>query len=329
MMYQRSRRAFLACTCGLAIGAPALASDPPSVLFVRGADRSGGFLEAGGSDAARTEHLADITNTSTSGGNHGWFELAQTLEGAGYALTQVVEPLEIGAPASGQTAGAGVAFDTMDLSQYDAIVFGSNNAVYTGAQVDAIEGYIRGGGGAIFISDANFGSDWADASNSDQQFLDRFGLTVHQDQGQYSIKRSDGEFLVPDHPIFDGVDEFDGEGVTPFDVSSPDADVAVTILATAEGNLRLNNGTTGNMQDSSRSATATDAALFVAEVGDGRIIGHFDRNTFFNLNGAGTNINNLDNEQFALNLFEFATVPEPTSLALFSLGGLVLVRRRR
>lgn len=324
-MSQYLGKALLACSFSSLLGVPVLASDPPSVLFVRGADRSGGFLEAG-NDAARTEHLADITNTSTSGGNHGWFELAQTLEGAGYALTQIAETAE---NASGPSAGLPVAFNTMDLSQYDAIVFGSNNAVYTGTQVDAIEAYIRGGGGAIFISDANFGGNWADASNSDQQFLDRFGLTVHQDQGTYSIQRGDGEFLVPDHPIFDGVDRFDGEGVTPFDVSSPNSDVDVTILATAQGNLRLNNGTSGDMQGSSRSATATDAALFVAEVGDGRIIGHFDRNTFFNLNGAGTNINNFDNEQFALNLFEFATVPEPTSLALLSLGGLMLVRRRR
>lgn len=324
-MLQYSGRTLLACSFSTLVALPVFASDPPNILFVRGADRSGGFLEAG-NDAARTEHLGDITNTSTSGGNHGWFQLAQTLEGAGYALTQITETAE---NASGPSAGLPVAFNTMDLTQYDAIVFGSNNAVYTGAQVDAIEGYIRSGGGAIFISDANFGGNWADASNSDQQFLDRFGLTVHQDQGTYSIQRTDGEFLVPDHPIFDGVDRFDGEGVTPFDVSSPDADVAVTILATAQGNLRLNNGTTGNMQGSSRSATSTDAALFVAEVGDGRIIGHFDRNTFFNTNGAGTDITRFDNTQFALNLFEFATVPEPTSLALLSLGGLALLRRRR
>lgn len=279
-------------------------------------------------DAERTEQLGGIENESTSNGNHGWFQLAQTLEGAGYSLTQVTETAE---NTSGASEGLPVAFDTMDLSQYDAIVFGSNNAVYTESQVDAIESYIRGGGGAIFISDANFGGNWADASNSDQQFLGRFGLTVHQDRGTYSLERSDGEFLVPDHPILDGVDRFDGEGVTPFDVSSPDDDVEVTILATAEGQLRLNDNTTGEnrSQGSTRDAVATDAALFVAEVGEGRIIGHFDRNTFFNTNGAGTDITRFDNTELALNLFEFATVPEPTSLALISLSGLVLLRRRR
>ena len=42
----------------------------PVILFVRGATRSGGFLEAT-SDAGRTEQLADINNTSTATGNHG------------------------------------------------------------------------------------------------------------------------------------------------------------------------------------------------------------------------------------------------------------------
>lgn len=41
-----------------------------NVLFVRGADRSGGFLEAD-NDTGRTEHLADINNHRTFGGKHG------------------------------------------------------------------------------------------------------------------------------------------------------------------------------------------------------------------------------------------------------------------
>ena len=42
-----------------------------SILFIRGAERSGGFLEAT-NDTQRTEQLADINNASTAAGNHGW-----------------------------------------------------------------------------------------------------------------------------------------------------------------------------------------------------------------------------------------------------------------
>ena len=294
----------------------------PSVLFVRGADRSGGFLEAN-NDFGRTEQLADINNASTSGGNHGWNSLRLVLEGAGFVVSQIIEPLEAGAPSTGQTTGAGIAFELMDLNLYDVIVFASNNAVYTTQSVDAVESYIRGGGGAIFISDANFGSDWADASNSDQQFLERFGFIAHQDRGTYSIERSTGDFLIPNHPIFDGVDRFDGEGVTPIRVETPTAGVSPSILALAEGQTRLNNGSGGNNQGSSRAAGPNDAVLLYADVDQGRLIGHFDRNTFFNQNGAGTNINRFDNTQFAINLFTAAAGPPAPLLGDVDLSGFV------
>ncbi len=266
-----------------------------NVLFVRGADRSGGFLEAG-NDAERTEQLADIFNMSTSGGNHGWGELRQALEADGYTVEQITEQAE---NQSGPSQGIAVSFEQMDLSQYDVIVLGSNNAVYDTAGIDALENWIRAGGGALFISDANFGSDWADAPDSDQQFLDRFGLVMNQDQGTYSLRRSSGDFAVPDHPILVGVDEFDGEGVSPV--------VAVdqgTVLVGAKDNTRVNEPPFGaNNQGQSRAVTPLDAALLVLEADAGRLAGHFDRNTFFNLNGAGTSIHRFDNMTYALNLF--------------------------
>ena len=286
----------------------AYGEDPsPSVLFIRGAERSGGFLEAN-NDFQRTEHLADIFNASTANGNHGWSELRIALEGAGFDVTQMIEPLEPGAPPTGQTQGMGIAFETLNLFEYDVLVFGSNNAFYPEASVDAIENYIRSGGAALYISDANFGSDWADASNSDQHFLDRFGLIMHQDQGTYTIDSS--EFLVPGHPIFVDVNSFDGEGVTPIEVGQLTNGVSAEILALAEGQTRLNEPPFGNNnQGPSRPAGPDDAVLLCATADFGRVLGHFDRNTFFNLNGAGTNINRLDNRQYAINLFRHAASP--------------------
>ncbi len=287
-------------------GSLAEAADKYEVLIIRGADRSGGFLEAKNDDD-RTEQLADINNASTSSGNHGWKTLATTLTNNGFNVTQVTETVEPG-NTSGQSQGVAVPLETMDLSQYDVIVFGSNNAAYGKAAVDAVEAYIRGGGGAIFISDANFGSSWADASNSDQPFVTRFGLTMNQDTGTYSLERSKGEFLVPDHPILAGVNRFDGEGVTPITVGTtlPEG-VSVEILVKAKGNVRRNHEPFGgNSRGPTTPATDQDAVLLTATIGDGRLVGHFDRNTFFNLNGAGTNITRFDNEQLAINMFKWA-----------------------
>lgn len=278
-----------------------------NVLFVRGADRSGGFLEAN-NDTQRTEQLADITNASTAGGNHGWAEFAASLTNAGYAVSQIAETAE---NVAGPSVGQPIAFETMDLSVYDVVVFGSNNAAYAAPAVDAVESYLRGGGAALFISDANFGGDWADASNSDQAFLDRLGLIAHQDRGTYRIDRN--EFVTPDHPIFEGVESFDGEGVTPVRVDEAKPGVMTTILARAEGQTRLNEAPFGNNnQGPVRATVPPDAALLTVTADAGRAVVHFDRNTFFNLNGAGTNLNRFDNETLALNFFEWlaaATIP--------------------
>lgn len=286
----------------------AMAGPPARILFVRGADRSGGFLEGGG-DFARTEQLSDITNAATNGGNHGWFELAEALRGAGYEVQQVLEPLEADAPPTGPTEGAPLDFAALGLDSYDAVVMGSNNAAYPPDQVDVFESYIRRGGAALFISDANFGGSWADAPTSDQFFLDRFGWVMQQDRGTYALRRNDGDFLVPGHPVLVGVDAFDGEGVSPIVLPEQDTapGVASTIVVRAMPGASTRNNDNFPGQGSSRPVGPQDAALAVAFVDSGRIAGHLDRNTFFNQNGAGTNINRLDNRLYALNLFAWLT----------------------
>lgn len=276
---------------------------PPSVLFIRGATRSGGFLEAE-TDFDRTEHLADINNASTQPGNHGWHELAQLLRDSGFNVTQRIEPLEQVPPMHGLTQGAPIAFENINLSVYDVIVMGSNNAVYPQASIDAFERYVLDGGGALFISDASFGSNWADASNSDQQFLDRFGWVIQQDIDTYDLRRADADFLEPQHPILIGVDAIEGEGVSPgvwlgADVSGI---TSTPIVRALPGAITRNND---SIPGSVRDVTPTDYAAAVARGGCGRIAIHFDRNTFFNANGAGTDLNKLDHRSYAVNLFHW------------------------
>ncbi len=236
-------------------------------------------------------------------------------QGFGNLTTLKNEPLS--QRASSGTPGlvdSPVPLSTLDLDQYAVIVFGSNNAVYTQTDVDAFGEYIQGGGAALFISDANFGSDWADAANSDQQFLDLFGIEVHQDQGTYVVGNEPGEILVPAHPIFDGVSQFDGEGVSPFHVTNSVAGVEVTLLAGAEGNTRLNQPPLGSdNQGPSRPTNSGDASVLIATSGQGRIAGHYDRNTFFNSGGAGTDINRFDNRTYAVNLFNWLANGDPVS----------------
>lgn len=267
---------------------------PPRILFIRGGPGTGGFLE-GGAD----EQLSDISNHSTARGNHGWGSLANLLRGEGYDLEQVVE-----GPATNNTP---VDLAGMDLNRYRIIVLGSNNAEYGPDAADAVERFVRDGGGLLVISDANWGRTWRDAPDSDQTFLDRFGLVMNQDQGTYALSRSGGDYRVPTHPILAGVGVFDGEGVSPAVVVSTPPSVRHCIVARAKNQTRNNDGTdpARNYIGTSRPVTASDGALVVGMAGGGRIAVHFDRNTFFNLNGAGTSLERYDNRLYARNLFNW------------------------
>src|SRR3954451_3392465 len=167
------------------------------ILFIRGASGTGGFVD-GGTLAQRDEELADINNHSTASGNHGWGELADLLRAKGFTIEQMIEP---GNDQPVNLAG-------LNLSQYRLIVFGSNNGDYTpgGSTTDvtALRDYVFAGGGALFISDANFGSSYGDAPSSDQDLLNPFGLVINQDRNKFAVTRAGGDFLAPAHPILAG-----------------------------------------------------------------------------------------------------------------------------
>jgi len=280
-----------------------------SVLFIRGADGSGGATE-GGTTQQRTEQLGDVTNNSTSIGNHGYGTLRSLLTSDGFKVSQLIESSSV--------------ITLTTLQAHRVVVFGSNNKVYSTAEVKAFHDYVDRGGSALFISDANWGLTWEAAPASDNQFLARYGAQVYQDSGQVPVmaRSEQGRYLLADHPVLSGpdgtgnksdVNRYNGEGVSLFRITSGSSGYQAVAMVSASGlNKRLNDssGKAGALQ----TAGSGDAAMIFVEKGNSRIVGHFDRNTFFNLNGAGTDITKLDNAQLALDIFRYLASVKATGL---------------
>lgn len=121
---------------------------------------------------------------------------------------------------------------------------------------------------------------------------------MNQDQGTYSI--SDDEYVTGDHPMLTDVTAFDGEGMSPVTVGTPLEGVNISRLAPAKSSVRRNDSADRG-RGTTTPATPDDTALLIGTLGDGRFAVHFDRNTFFNANGAGTDITRLDNRRLAEN----------------------------
>lgn len=281
------------------------------VLFIRGASGTAGFLGGGGD-----EYLSDIHDTSSAPGNHGWGELRSLLESEGFHVDQVIE---------GQaTPGLEhIDFDAVGTNQYSVVVMGSNNGSYVSPKSEGLLRFLEAGGGVLFIHEGNFGSAWFDAAGSDQPFVEHAGMRACQEFGSYVLRRADGDFVVGgvdmgNHPILigpdgalgtaDDVNEFEGFGVSPTTIENLVPGAQALVLAQAEGLVRENAGP-GKGPGTLRPATARDGALLVASVGAGRLASHFDANTFFNNNGEGTSIDELDHRQYASNLFAWLAGP--------------------
>jgi hypothetical protein len=144
-------------------------------------------------------------------------------------------------------------------------------------------------------------------------------MGVYQDSasGVPVMRRTDpGRFALAAHPLLSGPDgsggqddiqAYEGEGVSYLDATgNAQWKPRVVVSATGFQVRQLNPQGIGQLA----AAGPTDAALVVLTRGQGAIVGHFDRNTFFNPGGTGTDLTRRDNRQLALNIFRFlASVP--------------------
>jgi hypothetical protein len=271
-----------------ALGLPALTAAAPvparptltRILFLYGSVPPG----------TDPSEMIRLSNT----GRNGYAQLAEALaEEQGHNFTEradtdpAVNPLTL-----------------LELARYDLLVLGSNNRRFSASEQQTVVRYVSAGGALLALSDSRFGLSPNRPLNalgagelSDNDLLAPFGMAIEHDN--YQVVVADGSrFAGPTHPILRGLTSFKGEGVSLIHVTGAPA----RILVRGDG-LLLTDGHT---------ITGPDYAITaVAQVGRGRVAATFDRNTFFNagVGSDGTNLSELDNRAYALNLFDWLARP--------------------
>ncbi len=210
------------------------------------------------------------------------------------------------------------------LTAYDVIILASNQKTWAASEVAALNVWVRNGGGLIGYSDSGFGGIFnqplpaglnnQQGRNSNNLLMQQFGMFFFTDQGG-----GGGDNLVTDWELDhflntkDGIPQtlqFRGEGCSPIRIDPDWAEKQAcdTIYQIARfqnggvgGPTAINDPVLGNgIQDYD-----IDCSLAAAEIGNGRVIGTFDRNTFWN-NGPGTDIDEHDNRIFSQKLVQWA-----------------------
>lgn len=199
---------------------------------------------------------------------------------------------------------ADITLNTATLNRYKVLILGSNNRRFTSTEQKAVAAWVRAGGGLVAWSDSAFGGNWRDelgntiGAQSDSDLTAQFGMRFLRDNGAgvFTIRRYEANHYLNDFNRNGGV-VFRGEGVSLIRTQKPAIILARLQKGGSSGTVRLNN--------LDGKITTADAALAVARVGRGRVVGTFDRNTFWNA-GAGTRLSEVDNYEYAQRLILWA-----------------------
>jgi hypothetical protein len=165
-------------------------------------------------------------------------------------------------------------------------------SIYTQGEVDILENFVNGGGGLVIMGS----NPWSQNANV-QPVADVFGITLAS-SGDDSLLLEFSSGLV-EHDVFEGLGETDNI----YFKSGGELFVSVSISPVAWSN--------GNIM------------VAAGEYGAGRVVTVGDLYVWAN----GT-LGIMENRQFGLNTFEYLAIPEPASIVLLSMGGLLLCRKR-
>ena len=186
------------------------------------------------------------------------------------------------------------------LEEFDVIVFGLHQKIWSNAEKTALDDWLNAGGGMFIYSDSASGGFHrvVGAQNSVGQtvtnnLITQYGMQVTVDQAN-GVKKT--TVVTTPFDILTGGMILEGEGVSPVAVGD---DSRVRILIPFEEGLRFTQNITIN--------NPSYAALAISDVGDGHVAVMFDRQPMWN-SGVGSNIQEEDNQEILRRMINFLAV---------------------
>ncbi len=256
----------------------ATAVEAPRALYLYGDVAADGTVPSGDKEPFHQMRLNDTGAQGMSG-------FAEAIREVGFQIEEAYD--------------ADVTLTPAFLAPIDVLILGSNQRRFTAAEAKAVDDWVRSGGGLLGWSDSAFGGHWQQVgvdndlgrlSNNDLTV--QFGMYFMTDNGagNYLVENYERDHFINDDDRNAGV-RFRGEGVSPVRVAHPAEMLAPLQDGGLGGDLRLN-------KRDGELDPGIDAALAIAKIGEGRVVGVFDRNLFWNA-GEGTRLSHVNNREFA------------------------------
>ncbi|MEO0793640.1 MAG: malectin domain-containing carbohydrate-binding protein [Verrucomicrobiota bacterium] len=230
----------------------------------------------------------------TDSGNTGMSLFKAMVEAEGYIINQYYD----------QNTTLNASF----LNQFDVVIFGLHQKIWSASEKSALDTWIRAGGGMLIYSDSASGGFFQSVGAQNpvgqtvtNNLISTYGMQVTVDQANGTKAYRSGP--SPTHPIVAGRPIFEGEGVSPVAVA---ANSGVEILIPYENNPNYTVSGSANIphQQNITISNPSFAALALKPLGNGNLIVQFDRQPMWN-NGPGSSIIKRDNEEILRRIVRF------------------------
>lgn len=256
------------------------------VAYIHGDVAADGTIPSGAASPYDQMLLTDTGSTGCS-------KFRQMIEAEGYTISQHYD--------------ATTTLDAAFLDQFDVIVFGLHQNIWSIAERSALDLWIRAGGGIMMYSDSASGGRFnlvGIGNNTGQlavnSILSAYGMQVAVDQGlgtrSYVAPADEGNPIVADSV------DFEGEGVSP--VAVDESTGARAIVPYEDANKTGGGGSAVNNASGITIANPRWAAIGHQSVGGGNVIAIFDRQPLWN-NGPGSDIEERDNMEILRRIVRF------------------------
>jgi hypothetical protein len=197
------------------------------------------------------------------------------------------------------TTYKGFLVDNPDSYDIAVVCVGSSAySAYTTAEVSKIKDFVNNGGGLLILGEMNSSSN-----DNIRPVASAFGVSLGVSEiGSYPYATYTSDFASS--PLFDGVNQICFQSV---------------------GELTTNSGLKEVVWCQDKGVKKALGAA--GDWGNGRVVVLGDINIFSSFNGSGEYYDRANNRQFSVNTFEYL-VPEPATICLFGIAGLMLRRRK-
>lgn len=239
----------------------------------------------------------------TDPGDLGLSDFKEMVEDAGFSISQYYD----------QATTLDLAF----LNQFEVIVFGLHQKLWSSSEKAALDTWLHDGGGMLIYSDSAAGGRYnlVGAQNPVGQtvvnnLIRAYGMEVTVDQANGIKAYRPGPNAV--HPITIGRPVLEGEGVSPIAVD-PNSAVERLIPYEDSPDYKVSGNPTISHLDNLSITDPEFAALALARVGDGRLIAMFDRQPMWD-DGPGSDIQERDNLEVLRRILRYlgGDLPDPT-----------------